>query len=985
MLVGQRQDPSVRQRPSRSAGPAAPGGPAPVVEVVVPVYNEARDLEPRVRELHAYLCDSFPFTFRVTIADNASTDGTWPLARRLAGELEHVHALHLDAKGRGRALKAAWSTSPAAVLAYMDVDLSTGLEALLPLVAPLVSGHSDLAIGTRLSRGARVVRGPKREVISRGYNLLLRAVLGARFSDAQCGFKAIRADAARRLLPRVRDDAWFFDTELLVLAERSGLRIHEVPVDWVDDPDSRVDLLATALADLRGIGRLRGDPLAGAGRQGAARPARRGAARLAAGRHALHTHATHREHTMTTTIPNPLERAWRRGRDWTAGAGRSPSWRRLLRGREADPAWVRPSLLALLVATALLYLWGLGASGYANAFYSAAVQAGTRSWKAFFFGSSDASNFITVDKPPLALWPAVLAARVFGVNSWTLLVPQALAGVATVGVVHATVRRWFAPAAALLAGAVVALTPVAVLMFRFNNPDALLTLLLALGAYATVRATERGRTGWLVLAATLVGLGFLTKMLQAFLVVPAFALAYLVAAPVSLRRRIGRLLLAGVAMLVSAGWWVAAVQLIPAGDRPYIGGSQDNSVLNLIFGYNGFGRITGNETGSVGGAMGWGRTGLLRLFGTDIGGQVTWLLPAALLLPAVGLWVTRRAVRTDRTRAALLLWGGWLLVTGLVFSFMRGIFHPYYTVALAPALGALVGIGGWLLWANRERAWARLTMAGAVALTGVWSFLLLQRSPGWHPWLAPLVLIGGLGVAALLGALPGLRRAEVAAVLAGAVLVAFIGPAAYAFDTAATAHTGAIPSAGPAVAGRFGPGGFPGRGGAFGNGQGPFGQGPGGFGGFGNGNPFGGQGPGGFGGGGRGGLGGLLESGTPSAELVALLRQGAQGYTWAAAAVGSNSAAGVQLASGEPVMAIGGFNGTDPAPTLAQFQRYVSEGRIHYFIGGGGFGGGPGGFGGGGSTTGSQIASWVQQNFSASTVGGVTIYDLSAAAGGQGA
>ncbi len=231
----------------------------PTVEVVVPVYNEERDLERCVRRLHAYLCSSFPFDCQVTIADNASTDGTWPLAQRLAGELEHVRAVRLDQKGRGRALRTVWGASPAAVLAYMDVDLSTGLEALLPLVAPLVSGHSDLAIGSRLSRGARVVRGPKRELISRCYNLLLHATLGSRFSDAQCGFKAIRADAARRLLPRVRDDGWFFDTELLVLAERSGLRIHEVPVDWVDDPDSRVDLLTTAVADLRGIARLSRD------------------------------------------------------------------------------------------------------------------------------------------------------------------------------------------------------------------------------------------------------------------------------------------------------------------------------------------------------------------------------------------------------------------------------------------------------------------------------------------------------------------------------------------------------------------------------------------------------------------------------------------------------------------------------------------------------------------------------------------------------
>jgi putative flippase GtrA len=231
-------------------------GARPTVEVVIPVHDEERDLGPSVRRLHAFLAGSFPFGFRITIADNASTDGTWLLARRLARELDHVRAMRLAAKGRGRALRTAWGASDAAVLAYMDVDLSTGLEALLPLVAPLVSGHSDLAIGTRLRRGARVVRGPRRELISRCYNLLLHATLGTRFSDAQCGFKAIRADAARALLPLVRDGEWFFDTELLVLAERAGLRIHEVPVDWVDDPDSRVDLVATALADLRGVARL---------------------------------------------------------------------------------------------------------------------------------------------------------------------------------------------------------------------------------------------------------------------------------------------------------------------------------------------------------------------------------------------------------------------------------------------------------------------------------------------------------------------------------------------------------------------------------------------------------------------------------------------------------------------------------------------------------------------------------------------------------
>ncbi|WP_430501636.1 glycosyltransferase [Micromonospora trifolii] len=229
---------------------------AAVLDVVIPVYNEEVDLGPCVRRLHAHLCANFPYPFQITIADNASVDDTLKVADGLAGELPGVEVLHLDAKGRGRALSAAWSASSAPVLAYMDVDLSTDLAALLPLVAPLISGHSDLAIGTRLARTSRVVRGAKREVISRAYNLLLRGALAARFSDAQCGFKAIRADVAAELLPLVRDTGWFFDTELLVLAQRAGLRIHEVPVDWVDDPDSRVDIVATALADLRGVGRL---------------------------------------------------------------------------------------------------------------------------------------------------------------------------------------------------------------------------------------------------------------------------------------------------------------------------------------------------------------------------------------------------------------------------------------------------------------------------------------------------------------------------------------------------------------------------------------------------------------------------------------------------------------------------------------------------------------------------------------------------------
>jgi len=228
----------------------------PAVDIVIPVHNEQADLETSVRRLDAYLCERFPVPWRITIADNASTDGTWATARRLAAGSERVSAIHLDQKGRGRALRASWSASDAPVVAYMDVDLSTDLDALLPLVAPLLSGHSDLAIGSRLALGAQVVRGPKRELISRCYNLLLKAALRNGFSDAQCGFKAVRTDVARALLPLVEDEGWFFDTEMLVLAERNGLRIHEVPVDWTDDPDSRVHIASTVAADLEGVWRL---------------------------------------------------------------------------------------------------------------------------------------------------------------------------------------------------------------------------------------------------------------------------------------------------------------------------------------------------------------------------------------------------------------------------------------------------------------------------------------------------------------------------------------------------------------------------------------------------------------------------------------------------------------------------------------------------------------------------------------------------------
>src|SRR6202453_4880587 len=296
------------------------------------------------------------------------------------------------------------------------------------------------------------------------------------------------------------------------------------------------------------------------------------------------------------------------------------------RGRRSSPGWVRPALIALLLGTAIAYIWDLSASGYANSFYAAAVQAGTKSWKAMFFGSLDSSSFITVDKPPASLWVMEISGRIFGFSSASMLIASVVEGIAAVALLYAAVKRWFGAGAGLLAGLLLAVTPVAALMFRFNNPDALLVMLMVAGAYCLVRAVERGSTRWILAAGTMIGFAFLAKMMQAFLVLPAFTLVYLVAAPTTVRRRLLQVLAAGLAVVVSAGWWVAIVALWPAGSRPMIDGSPDNNIFNLITGYNGFGRIFGASAGGAGGGGGGGNfsgTGPLRLFNSLMGGQAS--------------------------------------------------------------------------------------------------------------------------------------------------------------------------------------------------------------------------------------------------------------------------------------------------------------------------------------------------------------------------
>ncbi|TPW77347.1 ArnT family glycosyltransferase [Schumannella soli] len=708
-------------------------------------------------------------------------------------------------------------------------------------------------------------------------------------------------------------------------------------------------------------------------------------------------------------------------------AARLREWgRALVLGRRGALVWERPALLGLLAVTAVLYIWNLGASGYANSFYSAAVQAGSVNWEAFFYGSSDAANSITVDKPPASLWFMALSVRLFGLSSWSILLPEAIMGVVTVAVVYATVRRRFSAPTALLAGGVLAITPVAALMFRFNNPDALLVLLLSLATYFTIRGVEDGRIRWVLWAGAMIGFGFLTKQLQAFVLLPPLALVYLWAAPRTFRVRLLHSLAALGAVIVAAGWWVAIVELVPESWRPYIGGSQTNSFLELTFGYNGFGRLTGDETGSVTGGGGgntgggmWGSTGITRLFDGEIGGQITWLLPAALVVGVIALVLLRRAPRTSVRRAILVIFGGWMLVTGLAFSFMAGIFHAYYTVALAPAIAAVVAIGATMLWERRSAIWARIVLAAVLLGTAAWAYALLTRASDWMPWLK-FVVVGLAVIGAVLLVLPPLGRRIAIATAAVSLIGALAAPAAYSLQTVSEGHTGSIVTAGPSVQG--GMGGFGGgrggggNGGGFGGGQGGPGGSTGGFPGSsqngtsngssssqgfggtppqgfgpgstgsgsttGGGSSTGGSSTGGFPGGGTasgerggfggGGAGGLLGASNVSSEVEALLKKNASAYTWAAATIGSNSAAGYQLATELPVMPIGGFNGSDPSPTLAEFQALVKKGEIHYFIASG-----VSGRSNGGSDAASAISSWVDENYESTTVDGVTLYDLS--------
>ncbi|MDQ0584085.1 ArnT family glycosyltransferase [Streptomyces rishiriensis] len=693
---------------------------------------------------------------------------------------------------------------------------------------------------------------------------------------------------------------------------------------------------------------------------------------------------------MTTLVPPPVpvheEGARHRVTVPPSDGGLSSRARRLFTGAPEDPRWARPALWAILVLATVLYAWNLS-SVTGNTFYDAAVYSGTKSWKAFFFGALDAGSFITVDKPPFALWVMGLSARAFGYGTWQLLLPMVAVGTGSVALLHRLVKRDFGAVAATISALALTLTPITVAITRDTNPDPILVFLMLLGAAALLKSVRTGRLMPLVWSGVAIGFAFNTKMMQAYVVLPAFFLVYLWAANVSLGKRIRNLAVATVALVVSSAWWMVVVDLIPASSRPYIGGSTDNTVWDLVIGYNGFGRIFGasSSVGSQGNGAGFGgEAGLYRMFNDIMGGQISWLIPFAAIALMAGLVLRGRAPRTDARRAALMLWGGWFVLHYLTFALAEGTFHPYYATAMAPGIAALAGAGGVMLhnaFRNGSAAKWGGVLPAAVAASSVWAVVLLQRASGSGTLYTVAEVVAGVaGAASVIGLLVGrfAKRQRLMGVAALAAVVALLaGPAAYSASAMTSGTNGTNPTAGPSTGGMGGgggqrnvgdggPGTNSGTGTSGSDADQELGQPPSNSGGSTDNTDNGGSTESSTT---RSGTSesGTTESGTAepgvsggragggtevSSAMITYLKKNQDGATWLVAVATDQTASSIILESGEPVISMGGWSGSDNAMTLAKLKSLVKAGKLHYIV--------VGADGQGSSDSG--VSTWVEAN-----------------------
>lgn len=604
--------------------------------------------------------------------------------------------------------------------------------------------------------------------------------------------------------------------------------------------------------------------------------------------------------------------------------------------------WEKIGLITLLVATATSFLWGLDRNGWANPYYSAAAQAGSQDWKAFFFGSLEWGNLITVDKTPLSIWVMSLSVRLFGLNTWAILVPQALMGVATTYLIYCILRRGFGVAPALLGGAIYATTPVVFLMSRFNNPEPLMGLLTVAAVYFIVRAMEGNKWHWYLMAGTALGLGFMAKQVQAFILIPALVLAVLALGAGKLKVRIARLLAALAALIVSGASWMAVVDLMPAENRPYVGGTASNRVLELTFDYNGLSRfiripanISGDRPVVNQDELAPYNGGFSRVFDGNFAPEIAWLLFTAIALVVV-LIILNRSIGFNKTQTRLAAVAvAWFTTTFLLLCFMGSMIHTYYTFSLGAPIALVIPVGLFALWTQRDRAVLRLIGAIVIGSSTYMTVRVLNYSDEWPMWFRVLVVISGIAAGAGWLYTRSLKWSRTAA---GAVVVALIlGPIGANTYTLSTPQNGTNPQSGPVANDPMAMSrllltakeGKP----AWAQ-QTAFGS-------------------------------------TPTAAVTALLSQTNGEQQWAAATYSAQNAALYQLESGRPVIPLGGWLGTDPAPTPARFKELVAEGKIGYFIwqqdllerkel----------------STETIEISHWIEENFQEQIIDSVRIYDL---------